>query len=76
MAHHIKIFDAEHRSSTESQSVGGTTGAGGEGRWSNLVLHHIPDRRASFLYRHESDDNPSVYSSRHASITGEEAQFE
>ncbi|KAF7262379.1 Phosphodiesterase [Paragonimus skrjabini miyazakii] len=69
-------FDAEHRSSTESQSVGGATGVGGEGRWSNLVLHHIPDRRASFLYRHESDDNPSVYSSRHASITGEEAQFD
>ncbi|KAF8571865.1 hypothetical protein P879_00181 [Paragonimus westermani] len=69
-------FDAEHRSSTESQSGGGATGPGGEGRWSNLVLHHIPDRRSSFLYRHESDDNPSVYSSRHASITGEEVPFD
>ncbi|CAL8082697.1 unnamed protein product [Calicophoron daubneyi] len=43
-----------------------------ESRWSNLVLHHSAGRRPSFLYRLESDDVHSLYSSRHTSITGED----
>ncbi|TGZ67729.1 hypothetical protein CRM22_004620, partial [Opisthorchis felineus] len=64
-------FDIDRRPSSEIQLV-----QSGENRWSNLVLHHIPDRRCSFLYRGESDDNYSLYSSRHPSITGEEAHVD
>ncbi|KAA0187326.1 hypothetical protein FBUS_03996 [Fasciolopsis buskii] len=62
-----RSFDSERRDSNELQNPSGV-----DGRWSNLVLHHVPDRRSSFLYRLETDDCHSVYSSRHASITGDD----
>nr|CAK6928380.1 unnamed protein product [Fasciola hepatica] len=62
-----KDFDAERRCSNELQNT-----CGADVRLSNLVLHCLPDRRPSFIYRLETDDCYSVYSSRHTSITGDE----
>ncbi|CAH8581504.1 unnamed protein product [Dicrocoelium dendriticum] len=66
-----RSFDIERRTSNDVSSL-----HSGENRWSNFVLHHIPDRRSSFLYRCESDEGHSIYSSRRASTAEEEAQID
>ncbi|CAM0512317.1 unnamed protein product [Fasciola hepatica] len=66
-----RSFDAERRCSNELQNT-----CGADVRLSNLVLHCLPDRRPSFIYRLETDDCYSVYSSRHTSITGDETLSE